>query len=503
MDTPESMQQHLAAIVEGSDDAIITKGLDSIIRSWNPGAESLFGYSAKEAIGQPITMLFPADREEEEADFIARLRRGEKIARFETVRKRKDGTLIPVSLTVSPVRDADGNIIAASKIARDITLRRAAEERQKQRAQEGEALLAVSQKLLEDVSLEKFTQFCLDTVCAVSGMDAGHLQLVQGQGGNAHLRPTGIWHLANLQLEPIKEETNRIRFTLGEGLSGLAWETGQLQFIEDVTGVERFLRRHVFGQVGLVRAVALPVWQGGQICAIMEFFGSAKAKLDADTLRMLQTVGSQIGIAIQRKQEAEDRETLRREMSHRVGNSLSVLASIYRSCSRAAQSKAELDKAFLGRLVAIGQANRLAIENATQGAALPSLIRESLDIFPVKDHVDINAMDLHVGFESVMPLALILNELATNSLKYNDLSTDGRLSINARCDESANEVLLEWAELHAVPLVTPPPEPTRVGFGTQLIRYMIESKLGGRFERQIDETGLRVAIRLPRDRVEA
>ncbi|MEQ8919657.1 MAG: PAS domain S-box protein [Roseovarius sp.] len=129
-DLPGNHHQYLAAVVEGSDDAIITKNLDSTIRSWNPGAERLFGYTADETVGQPITILFPEDRMDEEVDFIARLKRGERIVNFETVRKRKDGTLVPVSLTVSPVRDALGNIIGASKIARDITQRRKAEEQQ-------------------------------------------------------------------------------------------------------------------------------------------------------------------------------------------------------------------------------------------------------------------------------------------------------------------------------------------------------------------------------------
>lgn len=130
LDAPESLQQHLAAIVDGSDDAIITKGLDSIIRSWNPGAERLFGYTAEEAIGRSITLIFPDDRMDEEAGFIARLRRGERISNLETVRKRKDGRLVPISLTVSPVRNTNNNIIGASKIARDITLQRQAAERQ-------------------------------------------------------------------------------------------------------------------------------------------------------------------------------------------------------------------------------------------------------------------------------------------------------------------------------------------------------------------------------------
>tara|TARA_R100000365_G_C2739334_1_gene68165 strand:- start:466 stop:1527 length:1062 start_codon:yes stop_codon:yes gene_type:complete len=125
-----NLQGHLAAVIEGSDDAIITKSLDSVIQSWNPGAERLFGYKAEEAVGQPITMLFPDDRIDEEAGFIARLCQGERISHFETIRKRKDGTLVPISLTVSPVRDNDGNIVGASKIARDITLQREADERQ-------------------------------------------------------------------------------------------------------------------------------------------------------------------------------------------------------------------------------------------------------------------------------------------------------------------------------------------------------------------------------------
>ncbi len=131
MDSPESLQQHLAAIVENSDDAIITKDLNSRILTWNGGAERLFGYSSEEAVGQPITMLFPEDRMDEEAGFITRLRLGERIANFETVRKRKDGSLVPISLTVSPVRDACGRVVGASKIARDITPQRRIAEQQR------------------------------------------------------------------------------------------------------------------------------------------------------------------------------------------------------------------------------------------------------------------------------------------------------------------------------------------------------------------------------------
>jgi len=122
--------QRFAFIVESSDDAIVSKTLDGIITSWNKGAERIFGYTADEAIGQHITFLMPPDRYEEEARIIESLRRGQRVASFDTVRRRKDGELIHVSVTISPVKDIHGKIIGASKIARDITERKLAQEAQ-------------------------------------------------------------------------------------------------------------------------------------------------------------------------------------------------------------------------------------------------------------------------------------------------------------------------------------------------------------------------------------
>jgi PAS domain S-box-containing protein len=126
----ESEQQlrWLASLVESSDDAIVSKSLDGVITSWNSGAERVFGYSASEAIGQPITLVIPEDRQSEEREILTRIRRGERIDHFETVRRHKHGNLIVVSLTVSPVKDANGKIVGASKIARDITEQRRNQE---------------------------------------------------------------------------------------------------------------------------------------------------------------------------------------------------------------------------------------------------------------------------------------------------------------------------------------------------------------------------------------
>lgn len=120
---------HLAAIVESSADAIVSKNLNSIITTWNAAAERLFGYTADEAIGRSVVMLIPEGSQHEETEIIAKIRRGERVGTYETVRRHKDGHLIPVSLTISPVRDATGRIVGASKIARDITGHKESERR--------------------------------------------------------------------------------------------------------------------------------------------------------------------------------------------------------------------------------------------------------------------------------------------------------------------------------------------------------------------------------------
>jgi PAS domain S-box-containing protein len=124
----EELKAQLAAIVDSSDDAIIGKSLDGTIRSWNKGAERVFGYAAEEVIGKPISLLLPPGRQGEEPEIVQRLKKGERVDSFETLRRRKDGQDIHASVTISPIHDSRGNVIGASKVARDISDRKRAEE---------------------------------------------------------------------------------------------------------------------------------------------------------------------------------------------------------------------------------------------------------------------------------------------------------------------------------------------------------------------------------------
>jgi PAS domain S-box-containing protein len=147
--SPEVAPYWLSAIIESADDAIISKTLEGIIASWNKGAERIFGYTADEAVGKPVTILIPRERQREEPSVLARLRAGERIEHYETVRVRKDGSRVDISLTVSPIRGPEGAIVGASKIARDISHRKRAEEERDRLRQE---VIEAQQALLVELS---------------------------------------------------------------------------------------------------------------------------------------------------------------------------------------------------------------------------------------------------------------------------------------------------------------------------------------------------------------
>ena len=165
----------LAAIVESSDDAIIRKNLDGIIETWNDGAERMFGYTGAEVIGKPVTMLFPVDCVDEEPGILARLRRGERIDHYETIRRRKDGSLFDVSLTISPIVDGEGRVVAASKIARDITERKRVEALLHEREQRQTFLLGLSDALRGEKDPEAIARLALEMTARQLGLDRAYV----------------------------------------------------------------------------------------------------------------------------------------------------------------------------------------------------------------------------------------------------------------------------------------------------------------------------------------
>jgi PAS domain S-box-containing protein len=190
----EEIRLRYAAIVESSDDAIIAKTLDGVISAWNPAAEQMFGYTQDEAIGQPITVIIPPELHEEEYEILGRLRAGERIDHYETVRITKAGQRLDVSLTISPLRDTAGRIIGCSKIARDVTkakqaaadLRRS-EQRLTREVAGAKTLQSISTRLMSESTPDSLYDQLLAAAVELMGSDAACLQMLEADHASLRL----------------------------------------------------------------------------------------------------------------------------------------------------------------------------------------------------------------------------------------------------------------------------------------------------------------------------
>ena len=493
---------YLKSLFDRSLDAVVGMDAEGRVTAWNCAAEEIFGWSRAAAIGSSMAELIvpPQHREGHTRGLAHCNRTGEGPVLEQRIRIsaiHHDGTEFPVELSIFPMNEQNREPMFYAFI-RSLRAEERFNREQELRAREAEAVMAIGQKLIDDVSLEEFTLFCLDQVCQIAGMDAAHLFIRRGKGSDQALIPSGIWHLRDDSFRPVIEETANLQFKLGEGLPGRAWQTGKLEALDCLASESAFVRRESFAEVGLTRGVALPIQHGGEIHAVLEFFGTETSRLDPEILRMLKTIGNQIGAAIRRKESVENREMLRQEMVHRVGNSLSVLSAIYRSCSRNAACKEELDEAFLGRIDIMGRSNRMAIIEAETGIPLRELMINSIEILPNPEEIQIEAPSIMIPSESVLPLSLIFNELATNALKYGALGSESKLEIRVKTDPSSDVVSIEWCELRDHLLDQAPSHTERIGFGSQLVQAMVEGRLRGTFERQIDEAGFHFIMRLPK-----
>jgi PAS domain S-box-containing protein len=254
----------LASIVACSDDAILSKSLEGFITSWNPAAERLFGYTAHEAIGQPITMLIPRERFDEESVILARIARGETTDRFETLRVRKDGRTIPVSVTISPIRDVDGRIVGASKIVRDITDRKLGEDKLQAQLGRLNLLHQITRAIGERQDIQSNFQVVVRTLEDQLPLDFCCICLYDPDEQCLSVERVGV---KNAKLAAEVGMVEKARIHIGESLS--LCKKGQLIYEPDLDQVPRPLERRL-REGGLLRSmVTAPLWVEGTVFGVL------------------------------------------------------------------------------------------------------------------------------------------------------------------------------------------------------------------------------------------
>ena len=292
----EKVARRLAAIVESSDDAIIGKTLEGIITGWSRGAEKLFGYSAREAAGQSVSLIVPADRRAETSEMLARLRNGERIHQFDTVRQRKDGSLVDVSVDLWPIRDAGGQIVGASSITRDISERKQAERRRV-------AQHTTTKILAQSSTVDEALAGILRAVGESLGWDVGVGWTVDRKAMT--LQCSAFWNAESIQADEFKMACRHAAPKSGMGLAGRVWATGQPVWVPDVVVDTNFPRAPEATKAGLHGAFGLPILLDKEVVGVLELYHHEVLEPDENLLTMIASLGSQIGQFIHRKRLEE------------------------------------------------------------------------------------------------------------------------------------------------------------------------------------------------------
>jgi PAS domain S-box-containing protein len=375
----EETTQRLATIVETSDDAIISKNLNGIILTWNRGAQRIFGYAAEEVVGKPVTVLMPPDRFDEEPGILARLRRGERIDHYETVRRRKDGTLIDISLTVSPVWDKAGHIIGASKIARDITDQKRAE-----------AALRDSERRLQDIlAAIPAAVYTTDSAGKITYYNEAVVEFSGRRPTIGSDQWCVTWKLFWPDGTPLPHDQCPMAVALKEG--------------RPVRGKEAVAERP----------------DGTRI----PFLPFPTPIRDADG-NIIGAINMLVDVS-QRKEAETQQRLLLRELNHRVKNNMQMLQSLLFMAMRQTESQ-EARKVLqdaAGRITAMAAAQGVlySTPKATRfsaGEFVDAVCRTAQQTFPQNIKIIREGGSGELDNDTAMPLALILNELLTNAVKY-------------------------------------------------------------------------------------
>ncbi len=437
---------HFSALVRHSFDAIISKDLDGIIRSWNPAAERILGWSSEEVIGRPIRLIIPSERQQEEDHILDRIKSGETVGKFETIRQHKSGKHVLVALSISPLRDDGGTIVGASKIAHDIS--EAVEIR----------------KRLEDSELQ--FRILANSIPQLAWMADG--------GGFIFWYNDRWYDYTGTTLDQMKgwgwtdvhhpDHVERVKTRIQE-----CWDSGDQW--EDTFPLR--------GRDGEYR------W----------FLSRAMPLLDRNG-KVWRWFGTNTDITVQRQSE-EQIQLLMGELSHRAKNMIAVVQALV---SRTADRK--YSESLSARLHALARNQDLLTKRNWKGAPIGELVASQLAVagdLLGKRVFMAGDLGFHMNPSSAEAIGLAVHELATNAAKYGALSgPSGEIRIEINTDRLAGKLSIEWRETGGPPVRAP----EHAGFGTVMIARNPRFALGAEVELGYPEQGFFWRLTAPINRTE-
>lgn len=444
----EAMNAHLAAIVASSGDAIKSITLDGTVLSWNEGAERLFGYSAAEMVGNSLGILFPEDRIGELKDKILTVLRGE-FYRRETIRRRKDGTLIDIMIDAGPIRDGRGNVVGVSSIAHDITERKRIEMELRR-------------------SESRFRSVFNNTAV-----------------GMAAIGLDGHWLMANARMSEITgySQDELLKLTISD-----------ITHPGDVDADDTEMRDLIEGKISFFSKDKRYICKDGETVWV-----GLTVSLERDSVGEPAYFLEVVRDIEERKRAEEHQFFLMRELSHRSKNLLAVIQAMARQTARISVGTDVFIERFTQRLHGLATSHDLLVHQNWRHVPLKDLVKQQLAPFLDADsgRLVLDGPDVAVTPEAAQALGLALHELATNAAKYGSLSVpEGTVKVVWKFqddDEGQRRLLVDWRE-RGGPAVQPP---ARYGFGHVVISRMAANSLDGKVTVDYASDGLGWTISFP------
>ncbi len=436
----ETKQSVLSAIVESSDDAIISKDLNGIISSWNQGAQRIFGYTETEVIGKPVSILIPTERLKEEDNILGQIRQGNKVKHFETIRMTKIGKLIPISLTVSPVKDVSGNIIGASKIARDITEQVEAQASIKRNAQNLELLNSIGKVILEQLEVKEVLQQVTDVTTQITGASFGaFFYNTYDDNGEAFMLYT-LSGASSAQFESLGMPRHTALFKP-------TFSNSEVIRVDDVTMDSRYGKNMPLfgmpsGHLDVKSYLAVPVVSAnGEVIGGLLFGHPEVGQFRAEHEDLVESIASQAAIALENSRLFEEIKTMSDKKdefialaSHELKTPLTTIKGYLQLLAKKKQDRVNalfiektLDQvaklnALIADLLDVSKIEAGKLQFNLEHFDLRLLLKEVMETFPYtyKTHKIIfhDANEPAIVYADKQRIEQVINNLLTNAIKY-------------------------------------------------------------------------------------